>query len=73
MLSHLCHFISLVLRTWSRLNITLSFFVQPMNISLGRDSMTGNEFFIDSTKHINIEGLSGVGKSTLLVNLIMSG
>jgi DNA segregation ATPase FtsK/SpoIIIE-like protein len=72
-LSHLCHFISLVLRTWSRLNITLSFFVQPMNISLGRDSMTGNEFFIDSTKHINIEGLSGVGKSTLLVNLIMSG
>jgi ABC-type phosphate/phosphonate transport system ATPase subunit len=44
-----------------------------MNISLGRDSMTGNEFFIDSTKHINIEGLSGVGKSTLLVNLIMSG
>jgi hypothetical protein len=42
-----------------------------MNISLGRDSITGNEFSIDSTKHINIEGMSGMGKSTLLVNLFI--
>src|SRR5580704_16777847 len=42
-----------------------------MNISLGRDSITGNEFSIDSTKHVNIEGMSGMGKSTLLVNLFV--
>src|SRR3984885_540828 len=44
---------------------------QRMNISLGRDSITGNEFSIDPTKHINIEGMSGMGKSTLLVNLFI--
>jgi hypothetical protein len=32
-----------------------------MNITLGRDSLTNQEFFIDSTKHINIEGMSGMG------------
>jgi DNA helicase HerA-like ATPase len=42
-----------------------------MNISLGRDSITNQEFFIDSTRHINIEGMSGMGKSTLLVNLFI--
>jgi ABC-type transport system involved in cytochrome bd biosynthesis fused ATPase/permease subunit len=38
-----------------------------MNISLGKDSTTGNEFSIDTTKHINLSGMSGMGKSTLLV------
>jgi hypothetical protein len=42
-----------------------------MDISIGRDSITRNEFSIDSTKHINIEGMSGMGKSTLLVNLFI--
>src|SRR5450432_1542015 len=42
-----------------------------MNISLGRDSITGNDFLIDTSKHINVEGMSGVGKSTLLVNLFI--
>lgn len=42
-----------------------------MNISIGKDSITGHEFFIDSSRHINIEGMSGMGKSTLLVNLFI--
>src|SRR5664280_634437 len=42
-----------------------------MDISIGRDSITRNEFSIDSTKHINIEGMSGMGKSTLLVNIFI--
>jgi hypothetical protein len=42
-----------------------------MNISIGKNSITGREFFLDSTKHINIEGMSGMGKSTLLVNLFI--
>jgi ABC-type lipoprotein export system ATPase subunit len=42
-----------------------------MNISLGRDSFTGNDFSIDTTKDINIAGMSGMGKSTLLVNLFI--
>ena len=42
-----------------------------MNISIGTDSITGHEVFLDSTKHINIEGMSGMGKSTLLVNLFI--
>jgi hypothetical protein len=42
-----------------------------MNISIGTDSITGQEVFLDSTKHINIEGMSGMGKSTLLVNLFV--
>ena len=42
-----------------------------MNISIGTDSITGREFFIDSTKHLNIEGMSGMGKSTLIVNLFI--
>jgi ABC-type lipoprotein export system ATPase subunit len=42
-----------------------------MNISLGKDSITGKEFSIDSSKHILIEGMSGMAKSTLLVNLFI--
>src|ERR1700733_4084099 len=42
-----------------------------MQISIGSDSITGREFFIDSTKHISVEGMSGMGKSTLLVNLFI--
>jgi hypothetical protein len=41
------------------------------NISIGRDSITNTEFLIDSTKHISVEGMSGMGKSTLLVNLFI--
>ena len=42
-----------------------------MNISIGRDSITNAESYVDSTKHISIEGMSGMGKSTLLVNLFI--
>ena len=43
-----------------------------MAISIGADSISGHDFSIDSTKHLNIEGMSGMGKSTLLVNLFIS-
>jgi hypothetical protein len=42
-----------------------------MDISIRTDSITGREFLIDSTKHLNIEGMSGMAKSTLLVNLFI--
>ena len=42
-----------------------------MHISIGRDSISNAEFQIDSTKHISVEGMSGMGKSTLLVNLFV--
>jgi hypothetical protein len=42
-----------------------------MQISIGCDSITGSDFSIDPTKHISIEGMSGMGKSTLLVNLFI--
>lgn len=42
-----------------------------MQTSLGRDSITNQDFFIDSTKHVSIEGMSGMGKSTMLVNLFI--
>jgi hypothetical protein len=42
-----------------------------MDISLGTDSISGNDFFIDPTKHLSIEGISGMSKSTLLVNLFI--
>jgi ABC-type lipoprotein export system ATPase subunit len=42
-----------------------------MHSSLGRDSITGNDFSVDSGKHIFLSGMSGMGKSTLLVNLFI--
>jgi hypothetical protein len=42
-----------------------------MNTSIGRDSIYQNDFSIDFTKHVNVEGMSGMGKSTLLVNLFI--
>src|SRR5208283_4705042 len=42
----------------------------PMQLPIGFDEQ-GNGFAIDSSKHINIEGSSGVGKSTLLVNIFI--
>jgi len=41
-----------------------------MNVAIGTDR-NGKEFSIDTSKHVNIEGMSGVGKSTLLVNLFI--
>jgi DNA helicase HerA-like ATPase len=41
-----------------------------MHVPIGTD-LNDNEFSIDTSKHINIEGMSGVGKSTLLVNLFI--
>jgi len=38
--------------------------------SIGIDYINQQDFVIDTTKHINIEGMSGMGKSTLLVNLL---
>lgn len=43
-----------------------------MNTSIGIDYITGQDFSVDTSKHINIEGMSGVGKSTLLVNLFIN-
>jgi DNA helicase HerA-like ATPase len=42
-----------------------------MNIYVGQDYITGNDFSIDTSKHTNVEGMSGMGKSTLLVNLFV--
>jgi DNA helicase HerA-like ATPase len=42
-----------------------------MNTIIGTDYISSQPFFIDTSKHINIEGMSGVGKSTLLVNLFI--
>jgi hypothetical protein len=42
-----------------------------MNTIIGTDYITGQDFSIDTSKHINLEGMSGVGKSTLLVNLFI--
>jgi hypothetical protein len=41
-----------------------------MNVYIGTDP-NDRPFSIDTSKHINIEGMSGVGKSTLLVNLFI--
>ena len=41
-----------------------------MNVFIGTDP-TNRPFSIDTSKHVNIEGMSGVGKSTLLVNLFI--
>jgi ABC-type phosphate/phosphonate transport system ATPase subunit len=45
---------------------------RKMEISIGTDSITGSEVLLDSTKHINITGMSGMGKSTMLVNLFIA-
>jgi hypothetical protein len=42
-----------------------------MNSSIGGDSITRNEFSMDPTKHIFASGMSGMDKSTLLVNLFI--
>lgn len=44
--------------------------VQRMTIAIGTEP-NGKDFAIDTSKHINVEGMSGVGKSTLLVNLFI--
>jgi len=41
-----------------------------MNVPIGTDR-NDKSFSIDTSKHVNIEGMSGVGKSTLLVNLFI--
>jgi Type IV secretion-system coupling protein DNA-binding domain len=41
------------------------------NIILGTDYLTGAPFSVDTKRHINVEGGSGVGKSTLLQNLFV--
>lgn len=42
-----------------------------MQTFIGTDYISGHPFSIDTSKHINVEGMSGVGKSTLLVNLFI--
>lgn len=42
-----------------------------MNIPLGIDYLNRQEFAIDTTRHCNITGMSGMGKSTLLVNIFI--
>ena len=39
-------------------------------ISIGTTTK-GHDFLIDPTKHINLEGMSGMGKSSLLINLFI--
>jgi len=38
---------------------------------IGIDYLNRQEFAIDTTRHINIDGMSGMGKSTLLVNIFI--
>jgi hypothetical protein len=40
-----------------------------MNITIGRDALTRAPFQIDPTRHVNIIGATGMGKSALLENL----
>ena len=42
-----------------------------METLIGTDYITGQDFSIDTSRHCNVEGMSGVGKSTLLVNLFV--
>jgi len=42
-----------------------------MNISLETNSIFGIDFLIYPTKHISVEGMSGMGKSTTLVHLLI--
>jgi hypothetical protein len=42
-----------------------------MEVILGTDWLTSQPFKLDTSKHANIEGMSGVGKSTLLLNLFI--
>jgi ABC-type cobalamin/Fe3+-siderophores transport system ATPase subunit len=52
------------------MNVTI-FSVERMSISIGKDSITGRECSIDPNKHIFACGMSGMGKSTLIVNLFI--
>ena len=42
-----------------------------MNVSIGIDYIKQSDFQIDTSKHVHVDGMSGVGKSTLLVNLFI--
>jgi hypothetical protein len=42
-----------------------------MNTPLGIDYISQQEFSLDTSRHINISGMSGMGKSTLLLNLFI--
>jgi hypothetical protein len=42
-----------------------------MTTSIGAEYTTGQPFFIDTSKHVKVEEMSGVGKSILLVNLFI--
>jgi DNA helicase HerA-like ATPase len=44
---------------------------RDMNVTIGTDFSTGDPIAIDTSKHINLEGMSGVGKSTTLVRLFI--
>jgi ABC-type nitrate/sulfonate/bicarbonate transport system ATPase subunit len=40
-----------------------------MHIYVGDDVINGKPVYVDTSRHINIAGSSGMGKSTLLLNL----
>jgi hypothetical protein len=42
-----------------------------MNAIIGNDFISNRPLAIDTARHINIEGMSGVGKSSLLINLFV--
>lgn len=42
-----------------------------MEIAIGTNKITGRDVVIDAARHVYIEGMSGVGKSTALVNLFI--
>src|SRR6266446_3899833 len=41
-------------------------------ITIGTKSIGGRPYRIDATRHINVQGGSGVGKSSLLENIFVS-
>jgi hypothetical protein len=43
-----------------------------MNIKLGKDATSGRPYYIDPTRHINVIGATGMGKSSLLEHIFVS-
>lgn len=56
---------------WQAFTLQAAVSSQRMKTSIGIDYINQSDFAIDTARHIHIDGMSGVGKSTLLVNLFI--